>query len=409
MSAIPDALIDRVREATDIVALIGEYTPLRRTGASHRGPCPLHGGTGPNFSVNARKGVFTCFTCDAGGNAFTFLMEKEGVGFPDAVRMLAAKAGVPLPEPDADAPRAPYVQPAEKRVYVEPPSVHEENMAALARLSNPTPPSAIYFALLSRMTLSAEAAAYLAAQRKLDPAAARAYGFRSVDTHDDWLAMSDYLATRYRPEELKAAGLGLYTADELEERRLPLELKRVRLPWGGRRAMLVLPYWHAGQVVALRFRMLETRVDPATGKPDAPKYLSLREYSIPLPFNADALGARDVHVVEGELNAYTLAMRPYRLSAIGLAGANAWKPEWSRLLAGARTVIAWFDADETGTKAFAKLRARLSETHGADWVEQRLFHMSGGHDPNELHQQRALRALLVAAPWRARHRAAASV
>jgi DNA primase len=93
----PDS-IDRVREQADIAEIIGEYVKLKRTGSQYRGPCPLHGGKNPNFSVSPDKGVFHCFTCGESGDVFTFLQKHLGVDYPTSIRMIADRYGVELKE-----------------------------------------------------------------------------------------------------------------------------------------------------------------------------------------------------------------------------------------------------------------------------------------------------------------------
>jgi DNA primase len=80
------------------VEIVSEYTRLKRSGRTFRGPCPLHGGSGPNFSVDPSKNVFKCFTCGEAGDIFSFPMKHLGMDFLDAVRFVAARAGVEIPE-----------------------------------------------------------------------------------------------------------------------------------------------------------------------------------------------------------------------------------------------------------------------------------------------------------------------
>jgi len=109
VSLIPDDVIEQVREAADIVGIIGEHVELKRTGADFRAPCPFHGGTHRNFAVIPRKGMFYCFVCHAGGDVFTFFMKKLGMDYPTAVREVARRAGIPIPErgPAGPDPREP--------------------------------------------------------------------------------------------------------------------------------------------------------------------------------------------------------------------------------------------------------------------------------------------------------------
>ena len=109
MSLIPDDVIEQVRETADIVGIIGEHVELKRTGADFRGPCPFHGGTHRNFAVIPRKGMFYCFVCHAGGDVFTFFMKKLGMDYPTAVREVARRVGITIPErgPSGPDPRDP--------------------------------------------------------------------------------------------------------------------------------------------------------------------------------------------------------------------------------------------------------------------------------------------------------------
>lgn len=95
---VRDATVEEVRERADIVELLGEHTRLKRSGRTWRGPCPLHGGEGPNFSVDPGRGLFKCFVCGEGGDVFAFFMKHLGMDFPEAVRHVAARVGVEIPE-----------------------------------------------------------------------------------------------------------------------------------------------------------------------------------------------------------------------------------------------------------------------------------------------------------------------
>ncbi len=98
MTAIPDELIEQVRDTADLVNLLGEHIDLRRTGTDYRGPCPFHGGTKRNLAVIPKKQMYYCFVCHEGGDVFTFFMKHFGMDYPTAVREVAAKVGVVIPE-----------------------------------------------------------------------------------------------------------------------------------------------------------------------------------------------------------------------------------------------------------------------------------------------------------------------
>jgi DNA primase len=99
---IPDSTIDDIRNATDIVEVIGAYVRMKKRGKNFIGLCPFHQEKTPSFTVSAEKQMFHCFGCGVGGNVFTFLMEHDKLSFIEAVRMLAERAGIRLPEEGRD-------------------------------------------------------------------------------------------------------------------------------------------------------------------------------------------------------------------------------------------------------------------------------------------------------------------
>jgi DNA primase len=94
----PQRFIDDLKHQADIVVVIQDYVSLKKTGATYKGLCPFHGEKTPSFHVNRDKGFFHCFGCQAGGDVFKFLELHEKVGFADAVKLLAQRFGVALPE-----------------------------------------------------------------------------------------------------------------------------------------------------------------------------------------------------------------------------------------------------------------------------------------------------------------------
>jgi DNA primase len=108
---IPEEVVQEVLLRTDIVDVIGDYVQLKRTGANAKGLCPFHQEKTPSFTVSPAKGLFYCFGCHASGNAFRFLMQHEHMTFPEAVRFLAARNGVRLPEASAQQRRQESLNP----------------------------------------------------------------------------------------------------------------------------------------------------------------------------------------------------------------------------------------------------------------------------------------------------------
>ena len=98
---IPDEVVEQVRDAADIVQIVGEYVNLKRSGTDFRGPCPFHQGTHRNFSVSPRKRMYYCFVCHEGGDVFRFLQKRLGVEWPSAVKMVGEKSGIEVREIDS--------------------------------------------------------------------------------------------------------------------------------------------------------------------------------------------------------------------------------------------------------------------------------------------------------------------
>src|SRR3990172_4475713 len=95
--AFSPQLLEEIRARVDIVDLVGQFVNLKRAGENWKGLCPFHAEKTPSFMVHPKKGIFHCFGCGVGGDAFGFLMRQDRLQFPEAVRVLAERAGVALP------------------------------------------------------------------------------------------------------------------------------------------------------------------------------------------------------------------------------------------------------------------------------------------------------------------------
>ncbi len=94
MGFIPQDKIDEIKSLADIVSVIGDYVDLKRSGSNYIGLCPFHNEKTPSFSVSPSKGIFHCFGCGAGGDVVSFIMQKEGLSYPEAIKFLADKLGI---------------------------------------------------------------------------------------------------------------------------------------------------------------------------------------------------------------------------------------------------------------------------------------------------------------------------
>ncbi len=94
----PEDLVEEIRQRNDIVDVVSEHVKLKRTGNNHMGLCPFHNEKSPSFSVSGQKQMYHCFGCGVGGNVFTFVMEYENYSFVEALKYLAERANIALPE-----------------------------------------------------------------------------------------------------------------------------------------------------------------------------------------------------------------------------------------------------------------------------------------------------------------------
>ena len=96
-SYIPEEIIEEIRNSNDIVSIISEYIPLKKTGKNYQGLCPFHSEKTPSFMVSSDKQIFHCFGCGIGGNVFNFIMRYENISYPEAIKQLAVRANILIP------------------------------------------------------------------------------------------------------------------------------------------------------------------------------------------------------------------------------------------------------------------------------------------------------------------------
>jgi DNA primase len=105
-ASIPEHVLDEIRARSDILEVVSQHVPLKKKGRNYFGLCPFHTEKTPSFSVNQEKQIFHCFGCGSGGDVFRFLMELDKVSFVEAVRSLAQRSGLSLPESRVDVAKA---------------------------------------------------------------------------------------------------------------------------------------------------------------------------------------------------------------------------------------------------------------------------------------------------------------
>ena len=184
MATYSTAVLDDIRAGVDIVDLIGRFVNLRKAGVNWKGLCPFHSEKTPSFMVNPKKGIFHCFGCGVGGDAFGFVMRQDRLTFPEAVRALARTAGVALAE-ERGAPGD---------------SGREELLRAVDL-------AARFYAELLWKPAGARAQAYLQ-ERGIDPEVAQRFGLGYAP--DSWDALLTFMrGEKVGEDTLIAAGLAV--------------------------------------------------------------------------------------------------------------------------------------------------------------------------------------------------------
>jgi DNA primase len=341
--------IDRVREAVDMVALVGTRTDLRRVGSRWVGLCPFHDERTPSFSVNADQKLYYCFGCGAKGDAIGFVRETEALDFPGAVELLAERTGVELEREEED-PRA------------------EERRRRRERLLSLLERSARFYA--TYLWESAEAA------RARDYLAGRGLAEETLRAFDVGYAPKawDRVITGaqrdgFRPDELVAVGLA-------QRRRDGTGI------YDRFRGRIMFPLADArGRVLGFGARAL---ADDAAG----PKYLNTAEgelyhkgrqlFGIHLA-RGEAARAGRVVVVEGYTDVLALHQAGVRES-VAIMGTALTQEQLAELSRAAGTILLALDADRSGQEAMLRA-ARGAEDRG---VELKVVEMPEGADPADL-------------------------
>jgi DNA primase len=330
-------IIQRIKDATDLAALVGQAVKLRRQGSAWVGLCPFHSERSPSFQVVAERGFYHCFGCGKHGDAFTWLMEREGLAFPEAMEQLAQAAGIEVPR-QRERPAAELDLEARLRLAME---------AAQAFYQR-------------KLTESAKAMDYLKG-RGMTPAFILESGLGYAP--DGWEALLNHLkAQGFSAEVAEQAGLV-----SRSERGNHIDFLRDRL---------VIPIMDArGRIIAFGGRAFGTA---------QPKYLNTRETPL---FNKSAV-LFGFHRAKGQLRDGALVVEGYfdvlQLHQTGLHQAVA--PLGTALTEGhmqqigrfTKRVILCFDGDAAGLRAMEK-GLKLALPMGFD---VRLLLLPQGEDPD---------------------------
>jgi len=337
MPRIPEDLVAQVRAQADIVEVVSEYVPLKRRGRNYFGLCPFHTERTPSFSVNPELGIFHCFGCGVGGDVFGFLMKIEGISFYEAVRRLADRYGIPLPEVS-----------------------QEDGTEALYRANAFA--EEFYRKLLWEDPAGDRARKYLE-ERGIGRGVAERFGLGYAPS--GWEGLVRAASSRgIRPEVLEKAGLAL-------RRRSGGYYDRFR-------DRLTFPIHNpAGRPVAFGARVLGEGEPKYLNSPETPIYHKGRVlYGISQAREAVRREGEAV-VVEGYMDLLRLFSAGVE-NVVAVAG-TAFTPHQAQLLRRyAERVVLCFDADRAGSEAALRGGGVLLEAG----LEVRIVELPPGHDPD---------------------------
>jgi DNA primase len=341
MAQYSQSLLDDIRGATDIVDLVGRFVNLRKAGTGWKGLCPFHAEKTPSFTVNPRKGIFHCFGCGVGGDAFGFLMRQDRLSFPEAVRALAKTAGIALPDERGQGGD----------------SGRDELLRAIGLAAR------FYQEQLARPT-GERARAYLE-QRGIDPEVAKTFGLGYAP--EGWDTLLGYMRSEKVAEEtLITAGLAV----QRENRAGAYDRFRGRLLFPIRDLQ--------GRVVAFGGRAFGDEQPKYLNSPETPLYIKGN-----LLYAADlarpAIQAQNrAFLVEGYVDC--LMCHQYGFTGTVAALGTAFTPAQLALLRRyCDEVVTFFDADAAGQKAAARAEELLEPTDGGmAWAVNRSGAFAGG-------------------------------
>lgn len=360
--ALSPQWLDELRMRTTLSAVIGRNLRLTKAGREFKACCPFHNEKTPSFYVNDEKGFYHCFGCEAHGDAIRWLTDQRGLPFMDAVKELAAEAGMEVPAPD---PRA--AQRAEKRA-----SLHDVTAAAQA-----------WFEGNLRGADGSQPRAYLS-RRGFSDSTIREFGFG------------------YAPGDRQALkrALGQFDETMLSEAGMRIEVEG-KDPYDRFRNRLMLPIHDArGRVIAFGGRILDSEANPSAPKylnsPDTPLFDKGRTlYNLHRAAPAARQSGRMI-VVEGYMDAIALANAGIR-EAVAPLGTALTENQIELLWRQVERPILCFDGDNAGQRAAMRAIARalpmLRPAHSLAIVR-----LPAGMDPDDLIKDKgpeAMEALLA--------------
>jgi DNA primase len=355
-----------VKQQADIVKVIEGYIRLRKAGAqNYTGLCPFHKEKSPSFSVHAVRQFYHCFGCQASGDVFSFVAKIENVTFPEAVRIVAGKCGIPLPKREFSSPE----EAAGARLRARLLELHET--------------AAAWFEEQLRGPEGAVAREYLAGRGLTPEGIAK---FRIGYAPDSFNALRDRLRGMADDETLRASGL--FAAKEQGDGSQGPIYDRFR-------KRVVFPIHNeSGRVIAFTARTLETG-DKAGAKyinsPETPLYSK----SLVL-FNLDKAKAsirqhEFALLVEGQMDCISVFLRGIQ-NVIATSGTAFTEQQVAILKRHTSQVVVNFDPDAAGSNAAEKSIALLTE----EGFNLKIVTLDGGLDPDRFIRERGVEAYTAA-------------
>jgi len=359
-----------VKQQADIVKVIGGYIRLRKAGAqNYSGLCPFHKEKSPSFSVHGARQFYHCFGCGQSGDVFSFVARIENLTFPEAVRSVAQKCGIPLPKREYNSPE----EAAEAQLRRKLLDLHE---AATA-----------WFEEQLRSPEGALAREYLAG-RGVSPEAIKT--FRMGYAPDNFNALRERLSQMADSDTLRASGLlGWKEQDDGSGNMVPGRMydrfrKRVMFPIAN----------ESGRVIAFTARALET------GDKAGPKYINSPETPLyskgQVLFNLDKAKSaiRQMEfalLVEGQMDCISVFMRGIQ-SVIATSGTAFTEQQVALLRRHTTNVVVNFDPDAAGANAAEKSIGLLTE----EGFQIKVVTLDGGLDPDRFIRERGVEAYVAA-------------
>jgi len=356
-SRIPDAWLDELRSRVDIVDLVSDYVELKQKGRRLWGRCPFHGEKTPSFSVDSESQMYYCFGCHKGGTAINFVMEMERVEFLDAVKLMADKAHMTLPE------RTEASGDAESK------SMKERIYAANTEAAR------FYHGMIWKAE-GAQALEYLH-RRGLDDAGIRRFGLGA--TGQGWDVLTRYLTDKgFTMEELKAAGL----SGEKDGKRYDMFRNRALFP-------IINPQ---GKVLGFGGRILGNGNPKYLNTSDTPVF-NKRQGLYALNMVKKERGLKRLILVEGYMD--VVSLRQQGIPGVVATLGTALTEEQARLAKRyAPEVWVCYDGDGAGRKAIL----RALDIFESQEVPARVIDIPGGMDPDDYVKEHGAEGFLALRP-----------